>query len=592
VHSFSIRFKDNSDLWSSVLTQFFYKIPQQATATTKEIVAYEYWFDNDYSNASALTVTNQQVYNLSSLIPTNTINTGVHSLSIRFKDNAGMWSSILTQFFYKIPANTNAGPKEIVAYEYWFDNNYAGAVNTAVPNQSIYNLNTLISSSNINIGIHTIQIRFKDNVGMWSSILTQFFYKMPEQPILSNNLITGYRYWFDGDFASVNNVTLATPVHQLNLIDDLDLTQLPHGMHSVHFQFKDSTDLWSVVTSDSIEKIALPIAEFTFAMAETCDSTTITLEDHSVDADTYLWNFGNGNTSSLPEPEFTFYTAGVYPITLTVTDTILMTDSTITSYINVYTHTSSVLNIAECSDYTSPSGLYTWSSDGTYYDTIPNNNGCDSTITIHLTLNSTFSSLTETACYSYTSPDGMVYSASGMYTAVIPNAAGCDSTISIDLTINTVDVGVTENNFDFTADLNFANYQWLDCSNNYAVIPGETGQTFTATENGSYAVAITQNGCTDTSSCYVVSTIWVYENDDFTAMKIYPNPTNGMVYINLGKTVHNISYTLFDTQGRVVHTGKMQEMDAFNLDIYWPKGVYFLKIVSDDSMKEFRIVKN
>jgi hypothetical protein len=36
----------------------------------------------------------------------------------------------------------------------------------------------------------------------------------------------------------------------------------------------------------------------------------------------------------------------------------------------------------------------------------------------------------------------------------------------------------------------------------------------------------------------------------------------------------------------------MQEMDAFNLDIYWPKGVYFLKIVSDDSMKEFRIVKN
>ena len=33
----------------------------------------------------------------------------------------------------------------------------------------------------------------------------------------------------------------------------------------------------------------------------------------------------------------------------------------------------------------------------------------------------------------------------------------------------------------------------MDCSNNHAVISGETGQTYTATENGSYAVEITQN---------------------------------------------------------------------------------------------------
>jgi hypothetical protein len=48
----------------------------------------------------------------------------------------------------------------------------------------------------------------------------------------------------------------------------------------------------------------------------------------------------------------------------------------------------------------------------------------------------TASSITETACDSYTAPDGMMYSTSGMYTATITNTLGCDSVISIDLTIS------------------------------------------------------------------------------------------------------------------------------------------------------------
>ncbi len=49
--------------------------------------------------------------------------------------------------------------------------------------------------------------------------------------------------------------------------------------------------------------------------------------------------------------------------------------------------TSSNINVTSCSSYTSPSGNYTWSSSGTYNDTIPNAAGCDSVITINLTIN-------------------------------------------------------------------------------------------------------------------------------------------------------------------------------------------------------------
>ncbi len=49
-------------------------------------------------------------------------------------------------------------------------------------------------------------------------------------------------------------------------------------------------------------------------------------------------------------------------------------------------NSSSVLDVFACDSLTSPSGNYVWSSSNTYYDTIPNATGCDSLITINLTI--------------------------------------------------------------------------------------------------------------------------------------------------------------------------------------------------------------
>ncbi|WP_170265193.1 hypothetical protein, partial [Salibacter halophilus] len=70
-------------------------------------------------------------------------------------------------------------------------------------------------------------------------------------------------------------------------------------------------------------------------------------------------------------------------------------------------------------------------------DTIPNAAGCDSIMTINVTINQpTTSTITTTACGSYAAPSGQILTTSGTYTDVIANAAGCDSTITINLTIN------------------------------------------------------------------------------------------------------------------------------------------------------------
>lgn len=72
-----------------------------------------------------------------------------------------------------------------------------------------------------------------------------------------------------------------------------------------------------------------------------------------------------------------------------------------------------------------------------------------------------------------------------------------------------IDNDVTQSGALLTADMNGANYQWLDCDNNYAEIPGETNQWYTASVVGHYAVRITySNLCeateVDTSSCHLV----------------------------------------------------------------------------------------
>ncbi|MCB0853367.1 MAG: hypothetical protein KDD63_14175, partial [Bacteroidetes bacterium] len=97
------------------------------------------------------------------------------------------------------------------------------------------------------------------------------------------------------------------------------------------------------------------------------------------------------------------------------------------------------INVSECDSYTSPSGNYTYTTSGTYQDTLEMANGCDSLININLTIEtSSANSISPIACDSYTVPSGnATYTVSGIYADTLSNAAGCDSIISIDLTIAT-----------------------------------------------------------------------------------------------------------------------------------------------------------
>ena len=191
----------------------------------------------------------------------------------------------------------------------------------------------------------------------------------------------------------------------------------------------------------------------------------------------------------------------------------------------------------------------------------------------------------------YTWIDGNTYTASNnTATHTLINSQGCDSVVTLNLTIDTVDVGLTTTDPSILANANGANYQWLDCNNNYYIISGATAQSYTATANGDYAVEITQNSCVDTSLCVTISTVGISENPVFKGVSIYPNPTQDIVNINLGD-LRDVSLKVFNIQNQLIYHKENINTSIYKLAIKEAPGVYFIELNAAGEKQQYKLIK-
>lgn len=204
-----------------------------------------------------------------------------------------------------------------------------------------------------------------------------------------------------------------------------------------------------------------------------------------------------------------------------------------------------------------------------------------------------YSNSTVTACNSYTSPSGFyTWTSSGIYVDTIPNLGGCDSVITIDLTINSVDVSLINDSPNLIANEFSAEYQWLDCDDGLNIIPGETDQSFMANTSGNYAVQITKNGCIDTSGCEEVIVQNIQQFTIQNQLIASPNPTNGLVNIFLGESYHNVTLIIRNDLNQEVFKKSFIETDFMEVQIPGSSGVYFIEIVADNNYAFLRVLKN
>lgn len=304
-------------------------------------------------------------------------------------------------------------------------------------------------------------------------------------------------------------------------------------------------------------------------------------------------------TSSLSETECTSYTWGENGTTYTTSGAYTATlagaaingcDSIITLNLTIIQPTTSSVSATACTSYTWSQNGMTYTASGAYNDTIPNAAGCDSIITLNLTINSvTTSTVTISTCNpTYTwAQNGTVYNATGMYNDTITNAAGCDSIVTLNLTIAPFVATATNNgNATITASTG-TTYQWINCTTNTA-IAGATTQTFTATVNGTYAAVVSNGTCSDTTNCVNITNVGIKENT-ISTISVHPNPTHDFVIVTMEDASAIVE--VMDVQGKLVQTTQIKSGDQIDLGAY-ERGVYTLRIKTESGTSIERIVKN
>lgn len=398
LNSFTLRFRDSFGIWSSPLTRFFVKMPeQQFSIEPKNIVAYEYRLNNEPFVKQGVSPASSFV--LEEQISAANLPDGLNTFTVRFKDDLGNWSSPLTRFFVKIPEQQfSTEPKNIVAYEYRL--NSASSVKQEVAPATTYVLDQQIEATQLPDGLNVFMVRFRDNLGNWSSPLTRFFVKMPEiDTAVSENLIKAYEYRVED--ASGNAVAgsgsttftfvgLDAPIDPALIEFEVALNHVPMGDYTVHFRALDIRNHWSSVLSRTVEKEAIPMAEFSFT-GGLCSGSAIQFANASFDADTWLWDFGDGTTSAEFEPEHVYTEARDFDVKLVVTDSESGQQDSVVHSVTIHSTQESLASVEICASETPYTfGMQQLTESGTFTEIFQTIHGCDSVVTLNLTVHPTY----------------------------------------------------------------------------------------------------------------------------------------------------------------------------------------------------------
>ncbi len=243
LHSYTIRVQDSEGVWSSPTTKFFI-IPQEDKTATA-IAEQEYWIDGKIASRATLGASPAEI-SLVDLSP------GLHSMTVRVKDDTGVWGSPTTKFFI-IPLEDKTATA-IAAQEYWIDGKIAARTSLGASPAEI-------SLDDLSAGLHSLTVRVKDDTGVWSSPTTKFFIIPQEE---QSSTMARYMYWFDSDSEHLVSGVLT----DFSGILPIDIGNLSEGDHTLSWSVADSKGAWSGVKTETFTFTKTAITESMITMAQ------------------------------------------------------------------------------------------------------------------------------------------------------------------------------------------------------------------------------------------------------------------------------------------------------------------------------------
>ena len=461
---------------------------------------------------------------------------------------AGLTGDVFLEFDHAFSAETyETAEVEINTGAGW--NNLITLANASANNNNTLTTPWVVGNQTLLtpfIGSNNVQIRFIYNDGgNWAyGLAIDNIRVYSDAPIASNNLAgmdtqasCGPFTWIDGNtYTASNNTATYTIVgggaNGCDSLVTLDLT-ISNTVNGTDTQAACGTFTWidgnTYTTSNNT-------ATYTIdgGAANGCDSL--------VTLDLTISNTVNGTDTQAACGTFTWIDGNIYT-TSNNTATFTVVGGAANGCDSLVTLDLTISNTVNGSDTQASCGPFTW-IDGNTYTTSNNTatftivggaaNGCDSLVTLDLTISNAVNGTDQqAACESYTWIDGNTYSTSNntaTYTIVGGAANGCDSLVTLDLTISN-----TVNGTDQQAACE--SYTWID------------GNTYTTSNNTATYTIIggSVNGC----DSIVTLDLTIYSNNSTIFTETFDSGTiagaNAPVLYGNGGSDFNPNYALSGT---------------------------------------------
>jgi PKD repeat protein len=368
-----------------------------------------------------------------------------------------------------------------------------------------------------------------------------------------------------------------------------------------------------------------PIPALTVNSSTICSGKTATLTASG--ATTYSWNTGATAISITVTPaSSTNYTITGTSLGCSKTNTTSITVTpnptiTVSSSSTICAGTSASLTASGATTYSWNTGATTNSisvspASSTSYTITGTSLGCSKTNTTSVTVNpapaltvnsSTICSgktatLTASGATTYSWNTGATSNSISLSPTTSTNytitgtSSGCSKTNTTSVTVNPTPTAPTITSVGNTLTSNTATgNQWFF---NGVLISGATNQTYTSSQNGNYTDIVTNTfNCSSVSSNTVnVTTTSIDVISNTNLFTIYPNPTSGLVSVDINivnqpasvELVNELGQTLYNT---LIKDCKVSCTVTLDLNLF-SNGIYFVKVISGGDTKFQKIILN
>ena len=241
-------------------------------------------------------------------------------------------------------------------------------------------------------------------------------------------------YNFGSLTVNVNGQQYLTGNYNLNFVGYLGFTASTGGSNDRH-SIRNVIVSADVATSDAGIDVS------------TCTGQAVQIGTSNNPNYLYDWGATIGlNTSTISNPSVTLTNTGTTPITETYTVTTTLAsnpnscptqDSVV---VTILPNTSSTVDASICTGASYTIGGQSFSTAGTHQAVVNGVNGCDSTITLNLSLIPNIQTdLTESICQGSSYAFGnQTLTNAGEYSQTLQTSTGCDSIVNLSLTVNPI----------------------------------------------------------------------------------------------------------------------------------------------------------